>query len=93
MPIGFLVTFALLVLAVWAMTRLASVRRGPRVVSRRPAGPLRAGGLDPDGLTAAERQRLYRRLGIDPATLRRYGRIDLLREPPAPPARRDNRAA
>lgn len=79
MPVGLLVTVIVLLFGIWVMARLVGRRGTPRLARRRLPPIGRGSG---DGLTIEERRRLYKRLGIDPATLRRYGRIDLLRLPP-----------
>lgn len=68
MSTGLLVTLALLLAGMWVMVKLVR-GHGPRVRMRRP--PMRP-EMD-TGLSPAERRRLYRRLGLDPATLRHSG--------------------
>lgn len=65
MSTGLLVTLALLTAGFWVMLKLVR-GHGTRVRMRRQRGrPNVASGLSP-----ADRRRLYRRLGLDPATLR-----------------------
>lgn len=65
MSTGLLVTLALLGMGLWVMLKLVR-GHGTRVRMRRArARPEMAAVLSP-----AERRRLYRRLGLDPATLR-----------------------
>lgn len=68
MSIGFLVTMSLLTIGLWALLHL--IRRHAPRVRMRPRAPISARGPASSGLSAAERRRLYRRLGLDPSTLR-----------------------
>lgn len=65
MSTGLLVTLALLGLGFWVMMKLVR-GHGTRVRMRRPQRRARLA----TELSPAERRRLYRRLGLDPATLR-----------------------
>lgn len=68
MSIGFLVTMTLLTTGLWVLLKLVR-RHAPRVKAR-PRAPFAARMPQPSGLSPAERRRLYRRLGLDPSTLR-----------------------
>lgn len=68
MSTGLIITLALLLAGLWVMVKLVR-GHGLRVRARRPQpGPAIETGLSP-----AERRRLYRRLGLDPTTLRHSG--------------------
>jgi hypothetical protein len=68
MSIGFLVTMTLLTIALWVLLQLVR-RHAPRVRAKRRT-PLVLRAPPAETLSGAERRRLYRRLGLDPATLR-----------------------
>lgn len=86
MSVGLIVTLVFLALAYWVMLKLAFGKRSPRLGYRPPRTPPRPKPMPPSpgmaGLSPHERRRLYRRLGIDPVSLRQSGRLVHLRYPP-----------
>lgn len=74
---GLLVSVILAAALAGSLWNLARVR-----TTRRPGRPL------PGQLSAAERRRLYKRLGINPALLARQQRSNVIWLDPAPPRTR-----
>ena len=68
MSIGLIVTLMLLVAAMWVLVKM--VRSQGTRIRVQPHRRLVERVGDTPGLTPADRRRLYRQLGLDPATLR-----------------------